>query len=235
MQKKAKSSLGANILKHQEDNNFYYLIGLICTDGYITWKGKTPSALADRCCISQHTRNSDILYKIKNKFGGIVVHERNRPQSTWATSNSDFVKFLRFTVGLGVNKTFELNITKWFNTLNEVQKRYFVRGVIDGDGNVFYDKRKNVFHKISIFSASTSFITMLSVYLNNSKIYIQKPRQNSWTKNIGYSICVTGKKCVSLFAPIFNDVKDKACITLEYKYNDFNKIKERYKKCLINY
>jgi len=224
-----KSTLNTDILSHKNDNDFYYLIGLICTDGCLVWKGKTPSATADRCTISQHTNNSDLLYKIKNKFGGIVVHERNRPHSVWASSNKDFVKYLRTEVGLEDKKTFSLDVTNWFSTLNETQKRHFVRGVIDGDGNVFYDKRKNVFHKVSIFSASVCFITMLSNYLNNSKIYIQKPRQNSWTKNIGYNICVTGKKCVSLFTPIFEDVKDRACITLEYKYNDFVKIKERYR------
>ncbi len=229
MLKKIKSTLSADILKHKNDNDFYYLVGLICTDGCLVWKGKTPSAVADRCSISQHTNNKDLLYKIKNKFGGIVVHERNRPQSVWATSNKDFVKYLRNEVGLGDKKTFNLDISKWFNTLDDTQKKYFVRGVIDGDGNVFYDKRKNVFHKISIFSASILFITMLSIYLNNSKIYIQKPRTNSWTKNIGYNICVSGKKCVKLFTPIFDEVKNKACITLEYKYNNFNKIKEKYK------
>ena len=229
MAKKIKSTLGADILKHKNDNDFYYLIGLICTDGSITWKGKTPSAVGDRCCIGQHTDNKDLLYKIKNKFGGIVVHERNRPQSVWATSNKGFVDYLRNEVKIGDKKTFNLNISEWFNTLNDIQKKYFVRGVIDGDGNVFYDKRKNVFHKISIFSASIHFITMLSKYLNNSKIYIQKPRKNSWTKNIGYNISVSGRKCVNLFTPIFEQVKDKTCITLEYKYNNFNKIKERYK------
>ena len=70
---------------------------------------------------------------------------------------------------------------------------------------------------------------MLSAYFDNCKVYIHKPRANSWTKNIGYNICLSGKKGVHTFMSIFEDVKDKTCITLEYKYNDFIKIKERYK------
>lgn len=69
---------------------------------------------------------------------------------------------------------------------------------------------------------------MLSVYFKNCKIYVQKVRPNTWTKHIGYNICITGKKCISYFQPIMETGKNNG-ISLKYKYNSFQQIKKRYK------
>jgi len=216
-----------NVLKHKNCNDFYYLIGLICTDGTVIRKNQTPSAIGSRCSIVQHTKQKDLLEAIKSKFGGIVVHETKTKSSRWTISDAAFVEYLINTVGIQNNKTHTLDVARWFDTLSEKRKRFFVRGVLDGDGNVFHDAKRDKFHKISIFSCSKAFITMLSAYFDSSKIYTQKARPNTWSKQDGYNVVFSGKRCVRYFTPIFNTVKLDG-LFLKHKYNKFLKIKQRY-------
>jgi hypothetical protein len=216
-----------DILSLKKDPDFYYLIGLICTDGSVVWKGKTPSATTDRVNISQSTDQISLLYKIHAKFGGFVTSEKKRSSSYWVSTDSKFIKYLRNDVGIGRNKTFNLNIQKWFKKLTKKQKKYFMRGVLDGDGNVFHDIKRDLFHKIMICSASKSFIKTISKYFYNCKIYTRKvtPSQNS--KHDLYYINISGPKCIKYFKPIFDTI-DKDGIFLEYKYNKFKLLKQRY-------
>jgi len=209
------------ILEHKDTNEFAYLIGMIATDGCVIWKGKTKSAKDDRCSITQHTKNIQMLNEMKRVFGGNVYSEKTRSSSVWRTKDTEFVTFLR-SIGFKENKTFTLNLDSWFDSITDIQKIYFVRGVLDGDGNVFYDKRSNVHHKISIFSASKSFITMLAKYFNNSKIYTQ----NAKGKFKGYKIVFNSSKCIGPFEDVFSLPSSKMFI--QYKEDSYIKIKEHY-------
>lgn len=210
-----------NILDLKETNEFSYLIGMICTDGCVIWKNKTKSAKDDRCTITQHTKNIKSLNAIKTVFGGSVYSEKNRPSSVWRTKDTNFVTFLR-SIGFGIDKTHSLDVTNWFESLSELQKVYFVRGVLDGDGNVFFDKKTNVHHKISIFSASEKFIKMVSKHFNNAKIYPQR------SKGVfqGYRIVFNSSKSIPAFADVFSLPKSQ--LFLEYKEESYYKIKDYY-------
>lgn len=216
-----------DILSLRKDPEFYYLIGLICTDGSVVWKGKTPSATSDRVNISQSTKQISLLHKIQAKFGGFVTSEKKRSSSYWVSNNSKFVEYLRKSVGISKNKTFDLNIQKWFKKLTKEQKKYFIRGVLDGDGNVFYDKKKDLFHKIMICSASKLFIKTISRYFYNCKIYTRKVTPSQTSKHDLYYINISGVKCIKYFLPIFDTI-NKNGIFLQYKYNKFKLLKQKY-------
>ena len=216
-----------NILDRKNTNEFYYLIGMIATDGCVVWKNKTKSANDNRCSISQHTRNLYLLEKIKDIFGGNVYIEHKRPSALWRTTDVEFINYLR-DIGFNKNKTFTLDISKWFNSLSEIHKKYFIWGVIDGDGNIFFDKKHHKNHKISVVSASLKFITMLSEYFNNAKIY----KQNRHNILQCYKLCFNSSNAIKMCDSIYSLPTIK--LYVKYKHQAYKQIKEYYNTSINN-
>ena len=62
----------AIIMKHEQTNTFAYLVGLISTDGYISYpdKAKTYKGMIKLNCKDEY-----ILKQIQNIFGGIITYD----------------------------------------------------------------------------------------------------------------------------------------------------------------
>ncbi len=177
---KRNSEQSYNILKKIDLEEFYYLIGLICTDGHIGWPNCTKNTNGYTCMITLNNKDSDLLYDIQKLFGGIIVLQPKLNATKWQISNKDFVLYLKNVVGLTNNKSLTLNVEKWFQELPNKFKIPFLRGVIDGDGCIYRNKKYG--HcVISIATYSENFFSMLKKYFN-SKTTIKKGRLQIFNK-----------------------------------------------------
>lgn len=157
---KKDDPIGVNILNHENEADFCYLIGLICTDGHITYP---PNYVHYSCVISLRDYDKDILEKIYTKFGGRLSF--NKKMVIWQLNNNKFIEYLRL-IGLTHNKSLTIDMTAWFNMLSDENKLHFMRGVIDGDGSLLKNKNNN--WRLCIVSASKKFIEMCSKYLKST-------------------------------------------------------------------
>ena len=147
------------ILEKNNDNDFYYLIGLIASDGHITWPDCTPKSKNYSCTIELNEKDINLLNDIKNKFGGSIKYNKRTHSYIWAIHNRIFIEFLK-TIGFTNNKSLTLNITDWFKSLPLNFQYAFIHGVFDGDGSIGYIKQTNTWFA-SIASCSPHFKDML--------------------------------------------------------------------------
>lgn len=162
---KQKDIKAYNILQNINDPNFYYLIGLICTDGCITWPGCNATAVAYKCTIELNRKDKKLLQDIQKIFGGKLWECKSSNTWRWVIHNKLFIEYLREEVGLTNNKSFTLNIEEWFNCLSDDSKNHFIRGVIDGDGCIH--KTKHDYWVASICTYSKKFQTLLMNHFKN--------------------------------------------------------------------
>jgi len=221
----------SNIMNYINNANFYYLIGLIATDGYINYPGTNTTAKTHKCMIKLSKKDKDILYKIQNIFGGSITTERNGNTFCWYVSNKDFICYLRDIVGLTNNKTYNINVLKWFNTLNQKFKNSFIRGCYDGDGTIYFCFTDYFRCHSAICTASKEFANMFLNYFSNSKLNIHsKNRINGNIRATSelYYVYLNGKNILQM-KDIYklNENKDLYMIR---KYKAYKAIKDYYKQ-----
>jgi hypothetical protein len=151
---------GCKILSHKTDADYYYLIGLLATDGHITYP---PNYVHYSCSIQLNVEDKDILEKIYSKFGGrLKIYSNN---IKWSLNNIEFIDHLK-TIGFTHNKTYSLNISEWFDAIPDKNKFHFMRGVIDGDGSIIRNSQNG--YRLCLVSASEPFIKMCTDFLEGS-------------------------------------------------------------------
>ncbi len=151
-------------MQKQDDPDFYYLAGLIATDGYLR-----PKSYNVEINLSQFDDSSvDLLKGVASKFGGVVNYwGQKSPAVNWTITNMDYYNYL-LSIGItNKNKSFDLNVTNWFNNLKEEYRCAFLRGCLDGDGSVYLrpvpkTQKRPFLLSVSITSASKAFIEMMS-------------------------------------------------------------------------
>jgi len=224
-----------DIMSKINEPNFYYLIGLICTDGHISYPFATHSNKSNYYCdIKIHNQDQSLIDNIFKYCGGIVRKEKN--QICWRTSCKEFIQYL-INIGLTNNKSLTLNVDKWFNNLKDEYKCAFIRGAIDGDGCISNSVKSNSYGA-NICSASLSFITMIFKYFNNDSLKITERKPGGIfkhkngiiiAKNSLYYIYIPRTKIIPLLHPIYKI--DENCLFLERKYNTYNdivKLRQKY-------
>lgn len=216
---KQKDPLAANILDNINTPNFCYLIGLIVTDGHISWPGCYNTGQEGwMISIELHKKDLHILQNIQELFGG-KIYKTSPTLNVWTSRGRHFVEYLRDTVGISHNKTFNLNVNKWFYNLTDDNKKHFIRGVIDGDGSI----NKNC-TSFNICSASEDFIKLLSDYFNGLDIYKETKNRNNPLYYI--KACLrTGS--YNLLKPIYS--VDKDILYFKRKYNQYKILEEKNK------
>lgn len=152
--------IGLVFKKHTVNETFFnefneasaYLLGLIYADGNIAWNPKkgyyslTITASEKDGAHLENIRNllsstKPLLYAPKTKSYRLIVSNKN---------------LCRALMGLGV--TPKKSLTVKFPEIPGAYLRHFVRGVIDGDGNVRYVSRKrSPYFEITIASGSIEF------------------------------------------------------------------------------
>lgn len=157
----------AHLMEHIRNNNFYYLIGLILTDGCVIYPENNVKG-SYTACIKLHKRDEQLIQSIYDMFGGYLSYENY--SVCWRTGNKHFVNFLK-SIGIVRRKTHCLDVTllkPWFDVLTDTQQQFFIRGCIDGDGGCYL----NICPSIMLCNASYEFIDMIHKHLNIGKINI---------------------------------------------------------------
>jgi len=180
---KEKDIKAFDIMTKNKTPNFSYLLGLICTDGHIAWPGCTKSVKVYMCIIELNKKDKLLLINIQKEFGGNLTECKKSNSWRWSIHNKIFIEYLRDIVGLTNNKSHTLDIEKWFNTLDEDNKKHFIRGVIDGDGCIH--KTNQDYWTVSICTYSRKFQELLKSYFSN---YNYKTGKHDIHFNGGFTI-----------------------------------------------
>lgn len=227
--KKKRDIKGFNILNNLKNPNFYYLIGLMCTDGNIVYPIKDLKAKSYSCHINLNKKDDYIIKEIVKRFGGSYFYHKTDGTIRWNLNNKKFVKYLMNKVNLTHNKSKTLNIEKYFNSLSEENKRHFLRGVVDGDGCITSYKRKwgALDNRFSVCSASKQFIDLYYSFFKNKFKNNKISYENKW--NNAFSISYYGKNILNPLNYIYKDLKEnKRLIYMKRKYNLFKELKKHY-------
>lgn len=172
-----------------------YVLGLIITDGCISQTGTISLCINDR----------DLLEKVKIVMGSYHPIKYYGHQEGLYSFNFAREKLVADLNRLGISSKKSLNVT--FPHIPDAFLSDFIRGVFDGDGSVFFEKRSPKSPlKSSFVSGSNSFIEILENKLQElgmppRKIYEQK------TKNaVSYMIRYAHKDSVNLYNILYKNV-----------------------------
>lgn len=206
--------LGLVPVKHTVNESFFdglneesaYLLGYIYADGNINYnpdKGYYALTITASAKDKTHLENlrvllsstKPLLFSVKTKSYRLIANSK---------------KLCQKLIGLGVIPRKSLTVR--FPSLPNNLLRHFVRGVIDGDGNVRYVNRKrSPYFEITIASGSKAFCEGLaSTIKENAGIPANARKINENLYIIQYS-CSRGEKLAEF---IYSD----AIIFLERKY-----------------
>lgn len=185
-----------------------YILGLIFTDGCISKNGNISLCINDQ----------ELLHKVKYTLESehnITPSKHQKGLFIFHFSRKKMVERLKF---LGVTPRKSMTIK--FPEVPEDYLKDFIRGVFDGNGSVFFDKRRPKYPLRSKFiSSSESFIQKLkksleSLNMPKRNIYKQKTK-NGWS----FMIIYAHKDSIKLFNIMYNNCENR--LFLERKYNRF--------------
>ncbi len=185
-----------------------YVLGLVITDGGISNTGQVSLSMNDR----------ELLEKVKKVMGSahkIIPSKHQKGFYYYHFSREKLVKNLE---KLCVVPRKSLIVK--FPEVPEAYLPDFIRGIFDGDGSVFFDKRRPKFPLRSKFvSGSEVFIEGLQRALENlgmpkRTIYKQKTK-NGWS----YMFIYDHKDSVKLFNILYKNTQNG--LFLDRKYRRF--------------
>jgi hypothetical protein len=203
---------------NNKNNNFYYLIGMICADGYISYPGYSKASNGYFVGIELHQHDIDILTNIHNIFGGKLIKLKKGNCYKWSMSNKEFVIYLQ-NIGLTHKKSHTIDIADWFKLLTIDQKWNFIRGVFDGDGCISGNKK----HWVSfICGCSEKFIDMIHTFCVSQNIKCYKHQKTTKNGTI-YSSIINGKYIEYFMKCIYNNAV-LCMIRKKEKYLEYKEI-----------
>lgn len=185
-----------------------YVLGLIITDGCVSKAGTVSLCLNDK----------ELLEKVKKVMGaehkiGASKHQKGLY----------YFRFSREKLAKDLEKLCVVPRKSLIVKFPEVPKEYlsdFIRGVFDGDGSVFFDRRRLNFPlRAKFMSSSEDFIVKLQATLEElgmpkMTIYKQKTK-NGWS----YMFIYAHKDSMALFNLLYNNAK--SALYLERKHKRF--------------
>ena len=207
--------IGLIFKKHTVNEEFFnkfseessYLLGLIYADGNVAWNPKkgyqalTITASEKDKAHLENLRNllfstKPLLYSPKTKSYRLIVHNR---------------KICQRLMELGVMPKKTLKVL-FPQLIPKKYLRHFIRGVIDGDGNVRYvDRQRSPYFEITISSGSKKFCKgLIEAIKQNVGISANTRKIGKNTYVLQYS-CARGEKLASY-------IYSNANIFLERKY-----------------
>ncbi len=219
--------LGFTQTKHTVDENFFdswtefsvYVLGYIYADGNVSWN---PTKSYRALTITASAKDKKHLEKVRNlmKSSKPLLYARKTNSYRLIVNNKKIVTKL-MDLGVYPNKSLTVKFPSFIPTQ---LMSHFLRGIIDGDGNVRYVKRKkSPYFEITIASGSQDFCNGL---VNSIKEIIDvgaKPRKvNGNTYVVQYS-CSRGKNLARF-------IYSNASISIERKQNEYNTYLEEHKK-----
>ena len=188
-----------------------YVLGLIATDGCISKSGTVSLCVNDK----------DLLEKVKAAMGSSHAIKSYAHQEGLYIFNFAREKLVADLNSLGIFPKKSLNIR--FPDVPDAFLVDFIRGVFDGDGSVFFEKRSPKSPlKSSFVSSSKGFLDTLESKLRA----LGMPKRNIYqhkTKNCtSYMFRYAHKDSIKLFTVLYKDNSPgNGMIFLERKYNKF--------------
>lgn len=216
----AKENLGFEFKKHTVDESFFdkfeeksaYLFGFICADGNIAWNPKKGYQTLTITSSEKDWKHIEKMRKLLKSTKPLLYSPKTRSYRL-IVNNKYLIKKL-MKLGVKPRKTLTIEFPK---KIEEKYLKHFVRGIIDGDGNVRYvDRKRSPYFEITIASGSTNFCIGLVKAIERMikvKANIRKAGKNTYV--IQYS-CSRGEKLAEF-------IYDNATIFLERKYVEYKK------------
>lgn len=137
-----------------ESPDFYYFLGLMITDGWVSDQGSISLSMTDRdvidYVISKIGYTNSVFEKTSKRYPNA------KPMYTISFRNQTAFEILK-KYGICPRKT----LTAKFPRVPNAYLSDFVRGVFDGDGSIYVRQRRegnSLQHEFSIVSASSEFI-----------------------------------------------------------------------------
>lgn len=206
--------LGFNHHKHTINESFFdelneessYLLGYIYADGNINWN---PHRSYWALTITASAKDKSHLERLRNLLSStkpLLYSPKTNSYRLIANSK----KLSQKLIDLGVIPRKSLTVT--FPNMPNEQIKHFIRGIIDGDGNVRFVKRKrSPYFEITISSGSKSFCEGLIGVIKDSIGISAKIRKVGKNVNVIQYPCSRGKRLAKF-------VYSNASIFLERKY-----------------
>ena len=186
-----------------------YVLGLIATDGCISKTGTVSLCINDR----------GLLEKVKDAMGSAHTIKYYGHQEGLYSFNFSRQKLCADLNRLGIFPNKSLNIR--FPDVPDAFLIDFIRGVFDGDGSVFFEKKSPRFPlRTSFVSGSKQFITALELKLRT----LGMPQKNIWqhsTKNsFSFTLRYAHKDSTKLFKILYQNLPEKSMFLMR-KYERF--------------
>lgn len=184
-----------------------YIIGLLSADGFNSNKG---------IYIALQYRDSHILEELKNflEYTGSIKYDKNKNRSILTICSKALSSYLKDEEGIISNKT------ENFKVLDKYKyDTNFWRGVVDGDGCVYYYKYKlGVVFGISLVGT----YNMINSFKNYCNTIIKIDNKIQKIKNsIVYSISITGNKAVPILEQLYKKYNGKLVLNRKKEKVDF--------------
>ncbi len=218
--------LGYHPTKYTVNENFFdkwneksaYILGLIFSDGNIAWN---PKKSYWTLTITACAKDKDHLEKVRKILcitKPLTYSEKTNSYRLTIANKSICQKLMK----LGI--TPKKSLTVKFPQIPKEYLKDFIRGVIDGDGNVRYvDRKRSPYFEITIASGSKKFCKGLIASVEENFGIAAKIRKAHGNTYVIQYACARGEK---LAENIYND----ANLYLNRKFLAFKTSKERGRK-----
>lgn len=173
--------LGLFVRKDTVNENFFkmwtssmaYILGYIFTDGNINWEPEKSYRSLTITASGKDMHHLERIRKIMKSTKELLYSKNTKSYRLIVNSKTICMDLMKF--GLTPKKSLSVKFPK----IPEKFLSHFIRGIIDGDGNVRYVKRKrSPYFEITISSGSESFLKGMATKLSSIGIDGRVRKQN---------------------------------------------------------
>lgn len=197
------------------DKNFIYVLGLIWADGYF---GKKSNTIYIECLKEDMLKFKNIFEKISNWSYYERSRYRNEKLTIAVNAYITDKYFYEMLIDNDYLEKSKVSPTKIFNLIPIDMRKYFLLGLIDGDGCFYYNKNQYT-RQFSITGSKNQSWELFEYFFSDINVKYKITRVSN--KNSGYSqIRITNKKDIKKLGDfIFDDL-----VVLERKYEIYKEI-----------
>jgi len=220
---KPKLKVDENYFK-KWSSNMAYILGFIFADGNIT--KVTHNGSSDKLSFGVNNRDIDILKKIKEEFSAGQTLSIGKKYVHFSIHSQVIVDDLK---KLGVS--YRKSLRKSPGKIPKVPKKYtrdFIRGIVDGDGSISFDKRK--YPTLNICGKKEIITFIRNHFLSKFNIYSKIAQAKHYGKK--YNLFYITYRCNSA-KTLINYLYTNADLYLERKFKlakQCSEIKMKYRR-----
>ena len=217
--RKPRFNINENYFKKWSES-MAYVLGFIFSDGNIT--ETIRNGYSDKLAIGLHKKDIDILKKIKRELSAEQKLSFSRNYVYFGVYSQIIVDDLK-GLGHSYRKSLEVNRGKIPN-IPKKYIRHFIRGIVDGDGSIHFDKKN--YPTLSVCGRKDMMTFIKKHFLVKFNLYskITQPKKNGKLSNVFY-ISYRSNSAKILIDYLYNNAK----IYLERKF----KLAKRCRKIKI--